>query len=319
MRRLLSCVALVAIAATYVTVVLSSEAHADTKCAHVNPATGVCVVYVQVPGAPSHPGTHAVDGPKDSGSGAACYWDPSEQGLPGPPAGPVPCSTQFGYWSNAYHCYLRAARPQPPAGDPMWQGHDPRDGRVFECFQPQTSMFIYVWSQNPPPAAAAGPTPRQVAEQAVQRMNLSAIDIGIAPRPGPNSVGLVGMPVWMWVQNPSQRTYGPVTASASAGGITVAATARVLQITWDMGDGSKVVCAAAGTPYDPAYGRRESPDCGHVYLESSGDMPGGQFNVTATSDWVVSWSGAGQTGTIRLDGLTRSTQITIGEAQVLVN
>ena len=29
--------------------------------------------------------------------------------------------------------------------------------------------------------------------------------------------------------------------------------------------------------------------------------------------------GDGQTGTIRLGGLTRSTQITIGEAQVLVN
>jgi hypothetical protein len=40
--------------------------------------------------------------------------------------------------------------------------------------------------------------------------------------------------------------------------------------------------------------------------------------VTATSDWVITWSGAGQAGTIRLGGLTRSAEIAIGEAQVLV-
>ena len=33
---------------------------------------------------------------------------------------------------------------------------------------------------------------------------------------------------------------------------------------------------------------------------------------------VVTWSGAGQTGTIRLDGLSRSVKISVGEAQVLV-
>jgi hypothetical protein len=42
------------------------------------------------------------------------------------------------------------------------------------------------------------------------------------------------------------------------------------------------------------------------------------FTVTATSDWVISWQGAGQSGTIRLNGLARSVQIAVGEAQVLV-
>jgi hypothetical protein len=319
MRSLLIRLALVAIAAICLTVVLCSEAYADTKCAHVNPATGVCVVHVEVPDAPSTPGTQGDDGPRDSGSGAACYWDPSAQRLPGPPAGPVPCRTQFGYWSNAYHCYLRAARPQPPAGDPSWRGHDPVEGTVYECFQPQTSMFIYVWSRNPPPPAGTGPTPRQVAQLAVEQMSLSAIDIGLAPEPGPDSVGLVGMPVWMWVDHPNRHTYGPITATASVGGTTISATAKVLQVTWDMGDGAEVICDTKGTPYKPSYGRTTSPDCGHVYMKSSGDDPDGKFTVTATSDWVVTWSGAGQTGTIRLGGLTRSTQITIGEAQVLVH
>jgi hypothetical protein len=158
-----------------------------------------------------------------------------------------------------------------------------------------------------------------VAQLAIKRMNLSAINIGIAPKPGPNSVGLVGMPVWMWVRNPDAHTYGPATATASAGGISVTATARIIEITWDMGDGTQVVCKTAGTHYKPEYGWKNSPDCGYTYKLSSAREPGQAYAVTATSIWVITWAGAGQTGTIRLDGLTRSTQIRIGEAQVLVD
>ena len=154
---------------------------------------------------------------------------------------------------------------------------------------------------------------------AIESMSLEAIDIGITPEPGVRSVGLVGMPVWMWAQNPDDHTYGPATASASAGGITVTATARVHQITWDMGDGTEIVCRTPGAPYEPSFGKRQSPDCGHVYQESSAnDQAGGTYTVTATSDWVITWSGAGQTGTIRLNGLSRSVEISVGEAQVLV-
>jgi len=150
-------------------------------------------------------------------------------------------------------------------------------------------------------------------------MGLAAIDIGIAPKSGPDSIGLVGMPVWMWAKNPGEHTVGPITASASAGGITISATAKLLHVTWDMGDGDTVVCTTAGTPYKASYGHQKSPDCGHVYTKSSVDQPGHSYTVAATSDWVITWSGAGQAGTIRLGGLTRSTQITIGEAQVLVD
>jgi len=80
-----------------------------------------------------------------------------------------------------------------------------------------------------------------------------------------------------------------------------------------------VVCDTAGTPYEPSYGREDSPDCGHTYEKSSAHEPDDAYTVTATSSWVITWSGAGQTGTIRLDDLNRSTQIRIGEAQVLVN
>ncbi|WP_407343387.1 hypothetical protein [Pengzhenrongella phosphoraccumulans] len=153
---------------------------------------------------------------------------------------------------------------------------------------------------------------------AVDSMDLHSITVGIVPPPGPGSVGIVGMPVWMWAADPVPSTVGPVTASASAGGITITATASLNAITWDMGDGSTVVCRSAGTPYNASYGHAESPDCGHIYTTSSSGRPGDRFTVTATSDWVIAWVGAGQTGTIRMNGLTQSVKISIGEVQVLV-
>ncbi|MGY0541412.1 hypothetical protein ACW14X_28120 [Nocardioides sp. YJ-D4] len=257
------------------------------------------------------------DGPKDTGKGASCYFDPSKQGVPGQ-AGPVPCQSPYGYWSNGNNCYIEPAKPPPPAGDPAWKGHEPDDGAVYNCYQPQTSLLTLIWSPAPPEGAAAGPSPREVAEMAVEKLDLSAIQIGITPEPGPDRVGLVGMPVWMWAKKPNSNTYGPATASASAGGITVTATARVHEITWDMGDGTTVECRSAGTPYEASFGKKASPDCGHVYRLSSAREPNGTYSVTATSAWVITWQGAGQAGTIRLDGLSRSVDIAVGEAQVLV-
>jgi hypothetical protein len=230
----------------------------------------------------------------------------------------VPCTSEHGYWSNSYHCYIALLDPQPPASYPEWQGHEPGDGAIYSCYQPQTDLLILVWSQDPPPNSGSGPTPRDVAQLAINQMDLRAITIGIAPKAENGRIGIVGMPIWMWVANPDGHTWGPATASATAGGITVTATARVHQITWDMGDGHKVTCRTAGTPYKPEYGNRNSPDCGYVYTTSSSPKPDHKFTVTATSDWVIEWAGAGQTGTIRLNGLVREAQIAIGEAQVLV-
>lgn len=305
----------VALVAAGLSMLLASASYAEAMCTRTDPLTGMCDVWAQVPTQPGAAGQGG--GPAETGTGSACYWDPAKQNLSQPPAGPVSCSSKFGYWSNADNCYFQLEQPQPEADDPAWQGHQPGDGAVYACYQPQTKFLVYVWLRTPPPGP--GPTPGEVAQLAIKQMNLSAIDIGIAPRPGPDSVGLVGMPVWMWARNPGGHTFGPTTATASAGGITVTATARVFRVTWDMGDGMKVVCDSAGVPYLASYGREQSPECGHTYTKSSADQLGGKYTVTATSDWVVTWAGAGQTGTLRLDGLTRSTQITIGEAQVLVN
>lgn len=318
MRSLVARVVFIALAVAGLFAVASAPAGADTDCHVTDPETGVCLIWVETPGTPGVPGSPGDNGPKDTGSGAACFWDGTAQGIAKPPPGPVPCSSEYGYWSNGYRCYITLFNPQPPAGDPNWQEHEPGDGAVYNCYQPQTDLLILVWSASPPPNSGAGPTPREIAQVAIEQMELSAINIGIAPEPGDDSVGIVGMPVWMWAANPDSHTVGPVTESATAGGITVTATARVHKITWAMGDGTVVACTSAGTPYKASYGNKKSPTCGHVYEKSSSTKQGGKYTVTATSDWVITWEGAGQTGTIRLNGLTRTAEITVGEAQVLV-
>ncbi|MEU2200610.1 hypothetical protein [Isoptericola sp. NPDC019482] len=236
------------------------------------------------------------------------------------PAGPVPCTSDLGYWSAALQCYIKVLDPQPDASDPAWDGRSPDDGgAVYGCHQPlPIDVSVYIWLQNPPPAAAAGPSPREVAEMAIDKMHLQAIEIGIVPEPRPDHVGIVGQPVWMWAADPGPATVGPVTASASAGAITVTATAQIHRITWTMGDGATIECRGPGTPFTDASAGTPSPDCGHVYKTSSAGRPGDKFTVTATSDWAIEWEGAGQTGTIRMDALQRSVQIAVGEAQVLV-
>lgn len=318
MRRLLTLAVFAAALTSGLIVLASPRASADTVCSRTDPATGICLIWVEVPENPGNPGSPDDDGPKDTGSGAACYWDGTPQNIFDPPPGPTPCTTEYGYWSNGWNCYISPLNPQPPAGDPSWQGHEPGDGAVYMCYQPQAHLLIHIWSADPPPNSGAGPTPREVAQLAIKDMKLTAINIGIAPKAEDGSVGLVGMPVWMWAAEPGELTWGPITASASAGGITVTATARVHKVTWDMGEGTKVTCTTPGTPYKAAFGNKKSPDCGHVYTASSSSKPDHRFTVTATSDWIVEWEGAGQTGTIRLNGLVREAQIAIGEAQVLV-
>jgi hypothetical protein len=106
---------------------------------------------------------------------------------------------------------------------------------------------------------------------------------------------VVGMPMWMWVE-PSPTTYGPSTATATAGGVTVSATAKVTRVSWDMGDGSPpVVCNGPGTKYTAGMGKAVSPDCGHVYTATS-PSAGGRFRGMATATWTVDWQVIGATG-----------------------
>ena len=210
-------------------------------------------------------------------------------------------------------CYAKAASPQPPKSDPVWQGHT--DGAIYDCYRPALGPGGFIVSQfwaASPPGVGAPPDPAQLARRAIAVMNLHAIRIGIVPEARPGQVGLVGLPVWMWAEAPDPVTWGPVTKSASTGGYSVKATAKVDRVVWAMGDGEVVVCRDPGTKYEDRYGKTSSPDCGYRY-----EHPG-HFTVRATSYWHVDWAGMGQSGTIALS-FTDSVLITVGEVQVLVH
>ena len=58
-----------------------ARAIADPVCSQTDPATGQCLIWVQAPGSPGNPGNPGDDGPKDTGSGAACFWDGPARGI----------------------------------------------------------------------------------------------------------------------------------------------------------------------------------------------------------------------------------------------
>jgi hypothetical protein len=211
-------------------------------------------------------------------------------------------------------CTYKLADPQPPAGSLDWEGHEPGEGAVYErrCTRDGGNLTIVrmVWLADPP--EQEGVDPAVLAQQAVDKMTLLGPDIA-----SPRAAGkyTVGVPVWMWV-NQNATTYGPNTAAASAGGVTVTATAKVSKIVWQMGDGVTVTCAGPGTPYKGSDAMAESPTCGHVYSKASAGAQGGEFDVTATSTWTIDWQGGGAAG--QLTEIRQSNVlVAIGELQVV--
>ena len=281
-------------------------------CARVDPYTGECLITAAVPGN-SPGGVDDGEGPAGvtKGTASTCFYDHGQQ--------EVPCRTAAGYWSAERQCRISLVQPPPAPEDPIWTGQT--DGAVYQCAldeQVGDALTTYnFWAAAPPPGAAAVVDPAALAQQAVAAMGLQAIDIGIAPQAAPGSVGLVGLPVWMWAAQPTTTTIGPVTETASAAGVIVTATATIERIEWAMGDGTTVTCTGPGTPYDDTFGDQDSPDCGHRYQQASTGLPGDAYTVEATSYWTVDWAGAGAEGQIPLT-VTAEQQIQVGELQVLV-
>ncbi|MCX4451692.1 ATP/GTP-binding protein [Streptomyces sp. NBC_01789] len=218
-------------------------------------------------------------------------------------------------------CVVERLDPQPPASDSLWKGHKPGDGAIYMrvCNWIGAGLAIdatvapqMFWAADAPEATV---DPLQLAHEAVDKMKLAGPDIA---SPRTNGTYVVGVPTWMWVDK-SPTTYGPNTASATAGAVTVTATAHVTKIVWAMGDGATVTCTGGGTPYKASLGTKRSPDCGHLYRRSSKGEKNGSYHLTATSTWSVDWAvngGGGESGQFTE---TRVSQldVVIGQVKVL--
>ena len=158
-----------------------------------------------------------------------------------------------------------------------------------------------MWMWMDPGVAA-----ESLARTLLARLQLQPIAIGWTPLQA-GAMGVVGLPTWLWVDNPGRVTWGPATISA--GGVSL--TARVESVTWDMGNGDEVRCANKGTRWAKGMGAGPSPTCGYTF-EKQGD-----FRVTATAHWVARWSGYGRSGVIPLS-LSQERTLEVGEIQVIV-
>ena len=189
----------------------------------------------------------------------------------------VDCWVEGEGWIGADGCrYLFNGSDSPPA-----DATGPGGWYVRQCTAVPGGGVVWL------PAADA-PGPGWLAQAAVSRMALPQPALRLSPPAG--APQLVMLPTWLWV--PPQWWQAPRSASASVPGITVTAVASPVQVHWSTGDGATFVCGP-GTSYTAtvdAAGR--SPDCGHTYTRT------GQFDLTATVTWQVTWSGGGAAGTI---------------------
>ncbi|MGW5342912.1 ATP/GTP-binding protein [Streptomyces sp. NPDC004050] len=276
---------------------IASPTHADYGTS-AGSCTGMRIcVEVDIPGKPGSGGSTSGKPGKAGGEGG----DSSEPVIAG------------------ISCAIRRLEPQPPAGSALWERHEPGDGAIYVnpcAWQGSGTTDIDIlgkafWLKGTPTSAV---DPAVLAQRAVDSMLLAGPAIA---SPRPEGRYTVGVPIWLWVGQ-SPTTWGPNTASASAGGVTVTATAAVSSVVWAMGDGSSVTCKGPGTPYTASRGLSPSPDCGHLYRATSAGQAGGSYQGTATSTWSVDWAvtGGGRTG--QLTEVRQSTfTVQVGEVQVV--
>ena len=152
----------------------------------------------------------------------------------------------------------------------------------------------------------------QLARTLIVRLQLPDPTPRFGPDPSVNEwkMAAVGYPLWLWTDGPTV-----VSSRVRAYGITFTLRADLQSTTFDMGDGRHVTCSSTLVyPSNTKPGRR-SPACGYTYLTSS--LPKGNYTVTATTHWRISWRALGQSGS--LPG-THSGQwsLPVGELNALV-
>ena len=159
-----------------------------------------------------------------------------------------------------------------------------------------------------PDGALVAADPAVLAAQAVARLSVPAPSITISPHPSDNQwqVSAVGLPLWVWADDP-----GPLTSTVTEQGINIVMQANRGSVQFDWGDATSSVCnqmrprPANLDPLTP------SPDCGHTYLRR------GDYTITATAGWAVTWQALGQSGTLPLSSSATSA-IPVREFQSLV-
>ena len=116
-------------------------------------------------------------------------------------------------------------------------------------------------------------SPEQLASIAYDRARSLAPEARLEVTP--NGVGLTGLPSYFHLDSPPQ----PITATASAGGVTVTAAAQPVQYVWDFGDGRNSVTTHSGRPWS----RKRPGNVDHLYERV------GRYELAVEVIWQAQW------------------------------
>jgi hypothetical protein len=152
--------------------------------------------------------------------------------------------------------------------------------------------------------------PVALAQQAFDQSAIPLPGVHLNPPAGQDQV--VNLETWLWIDD-----WAPVTATASAGGVTVNVTATPVRVDWSMGDGGSVSCPGPGTPYDTSRPpEQQHTDCGYTYRHSSVGQPGDTYKIQATSVWHVTWTATGVAAAGDFGLINRSTTVPVRVAEI---
>lgn len=165
------------------------------------------------------------------------------------------------------------------------------------------STGTVVWSPQRAPV-----DPVALARQALNYSALPSPALGMSPSSDRDQ--LVNVPTWLWIDPTAWR---PISANASAGGITVTTSAKPARVVWDPGDGgSPITCDGPGTPYNPSH-PSATPTCSYTYRS-----PAERAVVTATVEWSARWtSSAGGGGDLGVVRRSSSVPVRVAESQAI--
>ncbi|MYS84197.1 hypothetical protein [Embleya scabrispora] len=162
-----------------------------------------------------------------------------------------------------------------------------------------------------------GPTAAQVAAQALAQLELRKPKVFMTPSDG--NLGLVGLPVWLWIDTTDPHRWSPdgIDKTLKVGNVEVTVTAYSHSVTWDMGDGHSQTCFNPGVAYQSSDGNKNSPACGYKYTKTSAGKDGSKYTVSATVNWKAYYRDA--EGRHELSDMTgaSSTTARVGELQIM--
>jgi hypothetical protein len=166
---------------------------------------------------------------------------------------------------------------------------------------------------TPPPPAPPVLTMDDIIHDAETHITLPDGKPVMQPNPANNEWNAlaIGFPIWLITD--TDRTQ-PVTTTYhdKDDDITLSFDAHWISTTFDMDETGitphTVTCTEMATrPATHAAGKQKSPDCGYTYQHK------GTYTITATSDWLITWSAPSKTGTFTMTSLPATTTLKIIE------